>query len=175
MRDHPRTRGEKNNPRRERNAGWGSPPHTRGKVTPERHRSLLAGITPAHAGKSDRLRRNQRKEQDHPRTRGEKSATQTSRFRPSGSPPHTRGKVGSYDLCDWQVGITPAHAGKRTGNLLTSTAWRDHPRTRGEKPGRVQRLCGIAGSPPHTRGKVIGGVALAYWVRITPAHAGKSC
>ena len=53
--DHPRTRGEK---------VWldfvaplmaGSPPHTRGKAWPISRAGVAPGITPAHAGKSERL------------------------------------------------------------------------------------------------------------------------
>ena len=52
------------------------------------------------------------------------------------------------------VGITPAHAGKRTSG---GTLW----------------ACS-AGSPPHMRGKVACFSSCSYGVGITPAHAGKS-
>ena len=172
--DHPRTRGEKSRRSVTVLCLPGSPPHTRGKGFRLPYVLSFWRITPAHAGKSDRLRRNQRKEQDHPRTRGEKSATQTSRFRPSGSPPHTRGKVGSYDLCDWQVGITPAHAGKSSKEMRSAVTEKDHPRTRGEKDWKSFDKYSMEGSPPHTRGKA-GQSTAALWYRgITPAHAGKS-
>lgn len=49
--DHARTRGEKEEERRTNARHWGSPPHTRGKVFRPFAPWLLAGITPAHAGK----------------------------------------------------------------------------------------------------------------------------
>ena len=53
-------------------------------------------------------------------------------------------------------------------------AYKDHPRTRGEKVliGNSERL--KVGSPPHTRGKALYKRFDSVQARITPAHAGKS-
>ena len=50
--DHPRTCGEKEARQWPKEQVWGSPPHMRGKVCVPFRRSVSAGITPAHAGKS---------------------------------------------------------------------------------------------------------------------------
>ena len=71
------------------------------------------------------------------------------------------------------MGITPAHAGKSEAAELAEKIRKDHPRTRGEK---CQTFCIVLcaeGSPPHTRGKVMGKLILKNGDGITPAHAGK--
>ena len=70
--------------------------------------------------------------------------------------------------------ITPAHAGKRHGNIHRFRMCQDHPRTRGEKGYRGAGGRHRTGSPPHTRGKAIEIAAADYPAGITPAHAGKS-
>ena len=72
------------------------------------------------------------------------------------------------------VRITPAHAGKSQLACLWGRVCQDHPRTRGEKSGDEILMGPVAGSPPHTRGKVKR--TTTFWNRkgITPAHAGKS-
>ena len=71
--DHPRTRGEKPGSPKKSATSPGSPPHTRGKAV--RHDEIypLAGITPAHAGKSTATPHIYGGQRDHPRTRGEKA------------------------------------------------------------------------------------------------------
>ena len=84
-----------------------------------------------------------------------------SRYLHRGSPPHTRGK-GSLDTApDAAPRITPAHAGKRGIPLMVAGFIRDHPRTRGEKRVECERIFGIRGSPPHTRGKVSNSVSFS--------------
>ena len=70
--DHPRTCGEKSIILEKSKSPIGSPPHMRGKVAAKRTQSRLGGITPAHAGKSDRSTGEPGRTQDHPRTCGEK-------------------------------------------------------------------------------------------------------
>ena len=154
-------------------AQMGSPPHTRGKGPTPRAASLAAGITPAHAGKSDAVLRVERCLGDHPRTRGEKAAGGTGSPLETGSPPHTRGKVNKrLDLLKHK-GITPARAGKSDAVGRSPSAEGDHPRTRGEKAVCAVIPSGIIGSPPRMRGKAEGGRLCAAGAGITPAHAGK--
>ena len=133
VKDHPRTRGEKLDMWRCDTLCAGSPPHTRGKVTNQRTRGGRWRITPAHAGKSPALLVHCFREEDHPRTRGEKRHRRFLRVTGAGSPPHTRGKALQEFLSACRSGITPAHAGKRFGSLYHPDALEDHPRTRGEK------------------------------------------
>ncbi len=112
--DHPRTRGEKFIVYVEVCITLGSPPHTRGKDLSSQSCSITVRITPAHAGKSQSYPLLSALPQDHPRTRGEKHTEMTIKNRNKGSPPHTRGKAGGFFSYDCVLGITPAHAGKRS-------------------------------------------------------------
>ena len=69
--------------------------------------------------------------------------------------------------------ITPARAGKRISHLPRGSQRRDHPRTRGEKGGRIKAALFAVGSPPHARGKVPHALVVAAYAGITPARAGK--
>ena len=91
---------------------------------------------------------------DHPRTRGEKFVFQVHLLPFRGSPPHTRGKVDICVVMVYNVGITPAHAGKSVKGLYYFLFVKDHPRTRGEKLFSSHAHLYPVGSPPHTRGKV---------------------
>ncbi len=92
--DHPHTRGENYAVTDENGVARGSPPHTRGKCELALQHALLAGITPAYAGKIGFVDRAGRRWTDHPRIRGENNfAVKTARNH-YGSPPHTRGKWG---------------------------------------------------------------------------------
>ena len=71
------------------------------------------------------------------------------------------------------VGITPAHAGKRIPAFAKGSRTKDHPRTRGEKSLIVLYSRQLKGSPPHTRGKGCQKSSERKHLRITPAHAGK--
>ena len=132
--DHPRTRGEKPLLTQCKIHEKGSPPHTRGKVSPAFTFSAKWRITPAHAGKSQARSLKRALRGDHPRTRGEKSAHMPMSGMSKGSPPHTRGKERGFYVWHSASGITPAHAGKRA-------------------PPAKNKIF-TNGSPPHTRGKV---------------------
>ena len=85
-----------------------------------------------------------------------------------------RGKVEIHCCCVFDVGITPAHAGKSSCFGCSVCCVWDHPRTCGEKGFRLFRQYFRLGSPPHMRGKDSAAPALALGQGITPAHAGKS-
>ena len=125
------------------NSQLGSPPHMRGKARLRNFQKQLFGITPAHAGKSCRWRRGENRSWDHPRMCGEKSVTYTLLERCGGSPPRMRGKV-RRDLCSsHHLGITPAHAGKRSRVSSSPCPFMDHPRMCGEKTARSGRFATI--------------------------------
>ena len=132
--DHPRTCGEKiprTTPYRE---ALGSPPHMRGKVPHPRIQQADARITPAHAGKSSLYWSMSSVFQDHPRTCGEKTAREIPHKQKMGSPLHMRGKEVDHRAFPTRLGITPAHAGKRTQSQTSQALGWDHPCTCGEKP-----------------------------------------
>ena len=64
---------------------------------------------------------------------GEKKIGVLIRTRPTGSPPHVRGKVGFIVFVQTAIGITPAYAGKSHFATNFHLNKRDHPRMCGEK------------------------------------------
>ena len=131
-------------------------------------------ITPAHAGKSTIAWSYEKRNRDHPRTRGEKYNVFIVLLISEGSPPHTRGKVALFVICIYHYRITPAHAGKSHVVKFFQIVKKDHPRTRGEKFLNFEPYSYYLGSPPHTRGKAFTNSGTFMSFRITPAHAGKS-
>ncbi len=131
----------------------GSPPHVRGKENGWCKAALPRRITPACAGKSYRSRTVLRPRWDHPRVCGEKALSTFSSLKNSGSPPHVRGKALCFCCLAFQIGITPACAGKRPRNRNCGFSLEDHPRMCGEKPLYLRFDNGLEGSPPHVRGK----------------------
>ena len=130
-------------------------------------------ITPAHAGKSRLKRPSDNASQDHPRPCGEKMSAYRSSKICVGSPPPMRGKGGLGSAGTLVPRITPAHAGKSRGRLLSTLFAEDHPRPCGEKQSALSTRPSTLGSPPPMRGKD-GQCRLQNTnVRITPAHAGK--
>ena len=111
--DHPRACGEKNEQQTRPGGLAGSPPRMRGKDDFERQITRCIGITPAHAGKRGRGKPHHPGQGDHPRACGEKPAVRCIVPVSAGSPPRMRGKVTPERRWIENLGITPAHAGKR--------------------------------------------------------------
>ena len=173
-RDHPRPCGEKQRNQSDIMRDQGSPPPMRGKGWWGLRRALSSGITPAHAGKSYAALLICYDDGDHPRPCGEKPSASANSDCDMGSPPPMRGKAFPIQLIAVPVGITPAHAGKRSVGAGSTGSTGDHPRPCGEKQRRGIARVGGRGSPPPMRGKGIL-LALASPIGgITPAHAGKS-
>ena len=91
------------------------------------------GITPAYAGKRNRIFRRGVVSRDHPRLCGEKQQVHIDLSACSGSPPPMRGKVCFTFDRGGLSGITPAYAGKRDKVYRAATPPEDHPRLCGEK------------------------------------------
>ena len=111
--DHPRVCGEKELVHKTTNNSWGSPPRMRGKEVSLAPAPLLAGITPAYAGK-----RLQSMVEDLPE---------------GGSPPRMRGKAPRLLVAEYLFRITPAYAGKSPQLAACCGFHQDHPRVCGEK------------------------------------------
>ena len=69
--------------------------------------------------------------------------------------------------------ITPAYAGKRLFNIMSTILYRDHPRLCGEKQQTTKTATISRGSPPPMRGKGDMMLSITINPRITPAYAGK--
>ena len=172
--DHPRLCGEKYLVSYHTVGAAGSPPPMRGKVTEAETVTKEDRITPAYAGKSPAGFSQYRDHWDHPRLCGEKSDRSATCFFKSGSPPPMRGKVRHAVKKVVVLGITPAYAGKSSGNGNTDSRRQDHPRLCGEKDFDVLHIPGMGGSPPPMRGKAYSCICPSTMSRITPAYAGKS-
>ena len=80
-------------------------------------------ITPAHAGKSCVSPESLLLPEDHPRACGEKGLLVLLLVGWMGSPPRMRGKGPAGAPVGRLAGITPAHAGKRAGQVRSWTAF----------------------------------------------------
>ena len=126
----------------------------RGKAFWGIHVVIRQGITPAYAGKSDKISSKSIRVKDHPRLCGEKMLQSNSVSPFSGSPPPMRGKVIIRIVFCETCRITPAYAGKRSFPCPSASGFR--------------------GSPPPMRGKAVSMQSPPTRYRITPAYAGKS-
>ena len=96
----------------------GSPPPMRGKVILVCNLVAVFRITPAYAGKRHLHHRHLGDLQDHPRLCGEKHNHVPQLIFLYGSPPPMRGKVPDRGVNRFQIGITPAYAGKSNSEMM---------------------------------------------------------
>ena len=129
---HPRSRGENSPTQRPQRNQEGSSPLTRGKLVSIVRAVTLAGLIPAHAGKTVWVRVEIDNARAHPRSRGENRCVQSRPSRTVGSSPLTRGKRRVWRRLTNDVRLIPAHAGKTGRSLHVSELKRAHPRSRGE-------------------------------------------
>ncbi len=165
--------GEKFSSCRKPSSWQGSPPRVRGKGPEFVAVVLLAGITPAYAGKSAVKSLLCHRVGDHPRVCGEKFRLTSVTTPQRGSPPRMRGKELSVSAHCHICGITPAYAGKSEAVNGPGIAGKDHPRVCGEKWRVRMSRTDSSGSPPRMRGKGANSKTTLSHDRITPAYAGK--
>ena len=112
MAAHPRSRGENTATLIRADDKKGSSPLTRGKLLQAEGHTLIAGLIPAHAGKTSTCGRRSTSWTAHPRSRGENICSGVNLSFLEGSSPLTRGKR----FWPYARGILrrliPAHAGK---------------------------------------------------------------
>ena len=84
-----------------------------------------------------------------------------------------RGKALTRYYNTFQIGITPAYAGKRMLTASRCPEQKDHPRLCGKKLFAAPFFSVLSGSPPPMRGKAGTADTLSRRRRITPAYAGK--
>ena len=156
LEDHPRIRGEHCLTKRIDSCSMGSSPHTRGALPGWRPHPRDAGIIPAYAGSTGSRRGGRGARRDHPRIRGEHTASAYAARTKCGSSPHTRGALVSLSAERWSVRIIPAYAGSTAVARPASGSTADHPRIRGEHLPDDVRFNVDGGSSPHTRGARCG-------------------
>ena len=151
---HPRSRGENAVRGPSFYLVWGSSPLTRGKPRRASLPDEVAGLIPAHAGKTRSMSATVRAVAAHPRSRGENKSPVGGSVPPIGSSPLTRGKPRGGGLEVGDDRLIPAHAGKTC-------------------QGRGPRFA-PPGSSPLTRGKPRPAFRDRTTTRLIPAHAGKT-
>ena len=171
--DHPRTRGEEPLQTWARTWRTGSPPHARGGGGRDGQASVIHGITPARAGRSNFCSGDRPGRKDHPRTRGEERPGSRRQISSGGSPPHARGGGCPVSKSGNPRWITPARAGRSYCSKVALWEDGDHPRTRGEETLRYFHHVKSLGSPPHARGGGQRVHAGPRHIEITPARAGR--
>ena len=146
----------------------------RGKLLFGSGHFVVAGITPAHAGKTTHGAMRSMTGRDHPRACGENRISFSVTTSCRGSPPRMRGKRLQRVWRETRVGITPAHAGKTSVQRVYLPVAPDHPRACGENSSLASARSGKLGSPPRMRGKHLRHFVQRASGGITPAHAGKT-
>ena len=152
----------------------GSFPLTRGKRGLVQILSSPRRLIPAHAGKTMPPTASLEAHRAHPRSRGENVGDFASGPGGQGSSPLTRGKRANAHRGFLTVRLIPAHAGKTCpcrARLLVEWA---HPRSRGENEYVPTNGDVLEGSSPLTRGKLVVNAVITWWLRLIPAHAGKT-
>ena len=152
----------------------GSSPLTRGKPVQAPGNCRLAGLIPAHAGKTIPTNRRQYLSGAHPRSRGENPGAYAPVGAVPGSSPLTRGKHSHTSERDIEEGLIPAHAGKTPSITRRSRPRPAHPRSRGENVDVTVEDASHEGSSPLTRGKRVRGRRTRMDTGLIPAHAGKT-
>ncbi len=152
----------------------GSPPHARGRRAGRDANRVVAGITPACAGKTCPRPGQAASMTDHPRMRGEDQLKAHIAKLKEGSPPHARGRRSARRSLSVGRRITPACAGKTPTANVDNHFVMDHPRMRGEDFQSTRVADVSPGSPPHARGRQHPGYEFHSRDRITPACAGKT-
>ena len=146
----------------------------RGKADSSGFRPLLPGITPAYAGKSAGIAALGAVGGDHPRLCGEKFFKWSERKHIAKDHPRLCGEKFSNGLNEnTSQRITPAYAGKSSGEICGYNGYKDHPRLCGEKLSQYAVSSAITGSPPPMRGKANISESSFSADGITPAYAGK--
>ena len=129
---HPRSRGENYLSSPARHLKQGSSPLTRGKLRLIREDDNIAGLIPAHAGKTPCGLSSRISRPAHPRSRGENFSVPFRLSEEAGSSPLTRGKLMWDGRFLSSFRLIPAHAGKTVPLLLVRSPTPAHPRSRGE-------------------------------------------
>ena len=108
--EHPRMRGDDRCMVVSRRSSSGTPPHARGRFTPEVPFLLGVGSTPACAGTTNPARPSATRSAEHPRMRGDDRCQELLPHTLDGAPPHARGRHGEELQIPLGDGSTPPRA-----------------------------------------------------------------
>ena len=172
--DHPRMRGEHMFGLHEIAVNEGSSPHARGTRNGIGRLGQTAGIIPACAGNTKRMRMTGEWAWDHPRMRGEHWYCSLQNVDCMGSSPHARGTPGVQHRNMAAHGIIPACAGNTYTTRRIMPVNGDHPRMRGEHAKKTLQFDTVLGSSPHARGTLLSSFSDLLSSGIIPACAGNT-
>ena len=108
---HPRTYGENVEVPCETDDAWGSSPHIQGKLYKVLRVNVLAGLIPAHTGKTRGISSSLTACWAHPRAYGENREGFPIDALVVGSSPRIQGKLRNQNDFDAAAGLIPAHTG----------------------------------------------------------------
>ena len=151
-RDHPRSRGEYPGGGGVDVLRYGSSPLSRGIPAAEHRKQPQFGIIPALAGNTTSTGGCTSSTADHPRSRGEYSASKPWPSSLRGSSPLSRGILTRSAAARAARGIIPALAGNTNQAISEALPVADHPRSRGEYCLGWGCLAAEKGSSPLSRG-----------------------
>ena len=171
---HPRRRGEDTAGSFAASRYWETPPQARGRRRLLDLRPLLAGNTPAGAGKTKGLAHRGSSDQKHPRRRGEDASLTQVLHLNSETPPQARGRRQDPQRSARLGGNTPAGAGKTARGGFSRARARKHPRRRGEDFRGTMYRSLHEETPPQARGRPQYLGVKVQDLRNTPAGAGKT-
>ena len=172
--DHPRIRGEHMHVYPPVARFDGSSPHTRGALFLGVCHAFFSRIIPAYAGSTRHRPRRPSPSWNHPRIRGEHSASKRESSLSPGSSPHTRGALVEIGDPMMRERIIPAYAGSTRPARPDWPSRTDHPRIRGEHRMAESPPYRRRGSSPHTRGARAPVPTENANSRIIPAYAGST-
>ena len=152
----------------------GPPPLARGELDITQRRTKRVRTTPARAGRTGCAGAASLRPADHPRSRGENSASRSRTSRLTGPPPLARGERMRRGLGGGRVRTTPARAGRTTNHERGNQHGPDHPRSRGENDGGGVLISARDGPPPLARGEPAADRTPPRGCRTTPARAGRT-
>ena len=153
---------------------WGSSPRGRGKLVQFLYESVILGLIPAWAGKTQIHSRVRQTMGAHPRVGGENMLLILIMLFLPGSSPRGRGKQISWRASALRIWLIPAWAGKTQTSSHTTYRFSAHPRVGGENAGSNFLSTYRVGSSPRGRGKLPSLPFLYFLYRLIPAWAGKT-
>ena len=171
---HPRSRGEHSGHEWKISMSLGSSPLARGTPVPPGSRRRAGGLIPARAGNTVPPPARGRGNRAHPRSRGEHERPHPFDQEIVGSSPLARGTRNGVRVACRSGGLIPARAGNTKITTRANTAFRAHPRSRGEHADFTMSILVAVGSSPLARGTRVFCVYVAGSVGLIPARAGNT-
>ena len=138
---HPRIRGERHLVHQSLQSSTGSSPHTRGTHCHIKEFFNTSRFIPAYAGNAPFLAAPVLAFSVHPRIRGERWMGLGLLLVLTGSSPHTRGTLISFEGNTRNIRFIPAYAGNAGWEKHTDPMRTVHPRIRGERRGPSSCPC----------------------------------